>query len=206
MLYCSQYLRSHLPMSENQLPSYSDVITQLGCERQPDLPAELHGFMCGVLCGLVDMHSDIGFKTVLARLEEEEIESSKSKTCLATLMLLAAQQLQDADFGFHLLLPDEDAPLKARVTALAAWCQSFLSGIGLSRLSDNVLQNAIIKEAMHDISEIAKTKCSDDISIEESELAYFELAEFIRMAALLIYTQCELDHKKSSNKGGKIVH
>ena len=145
---------------QNQLPSYAEVISKINCEQQPNLPAELHGFMCGILCGLVDVHNDIGFKTVLARLEEEDIESNESKTCLATLMLLTAQQLQDADFGFQLLLPDEEMPVEAKVAGFAAWCQSFLSGLGMTSLSDRILQNAIIKEAMRDISEIRKTNAA----------------------------------------------
>ena len=193
-------------LEQNQLPSYAEVITKLNCEKQPNLPAELHGFMCGILCGLVDTHSDIGFKTVLARLEEEEIGSSESKTCLATLMLLTAQQLQDADFSFQLLLPGDEISLEVKVAGLAAWCQSFLSGLGMTNMSDRILQNAIIKEAMHDISEISKTKCSDDLSKEESESAFFELVEFIRMAVLLIYTQCEIDHGKKSGGQGTTFH
>lgn len=191
---------------KNQLPEYTDVITKLGCERQPHLPAELHGFMCGILCGLADTHSDIGFKTVLSRLEEEEIETNESKTCLATIMLLTAQQLQDADFGFQLLLPAEDMPIEMRVAGLAAWCQSFLSGLGMTNLSELILQNAIIKEAMHDVSEIGKTKCSNDLSEDESESAFLELVEFIRMAVLLIYTQCEINHGKASGGGEKSFH
>ncbi len=59
---------------------------------------------------------------------------------------------------------------------------------------------------MHDIAEISKTKCSDNLSEEESESALFELVEFIRMAVLLIYTQCEINHGKRSQGKGTTFH
>lgn len=194
-------------MSEfKELPTYEDVISKFHCENQPNLPAELHGFMCGVLCGVIDTHSHIGFKTVLARLQEEGFHSDEAKTCLATLMLITAQQLQDADFSFQLLLPSDKQPVEEQVNALAGWSQGFLGGLGLARMPETILQNTVIKEALADITEIGKTKDSPDLAKEESEAACFELIEFVRMAVLLIYTQCAIDYGTASPEEGTMLH
>ena len=39
-------------------------------------------------------------------------------------------RLRGDEMEFELLLPDDDAPLEQRATALSQWCQGFLYGFG----------------------------------------------------------------------------
>jgi hypothetical protein len=82
------------------------------------------------------------------------------------------------------------------------WVQGFNLGFGLQQkqtvgLSDDV------KEVLKDFAEIANL--SDEIEEDETtEQAYFEISEYVRISALLCFT--ELGSPPETNNGQQILH
>jgi uncharacterized protein YgfB (UPF0149 family) len=96
-------------------------------------------------------------------------------------------RLVDFEFGFTPLLPEEEEPLSQRVEALSLWTQSFLTGIAI--IQPKLNQASVeVREVIKDLAEIAQVEfdVADD---EESETAYIELLEFVRIAAILCYSE-----------------
>jgi len=90
--------------------------------------------------------------------------------------------LLDEAFGFGLLLPDDDMPLKDQAAAVKEWCQGFLLGVG-STVSAQAI-NPQIKEILKDFTEF--TKLDSEAEGEEDEAALVEIIEYVRAAVLML--------------------
>ncbi|HOU66708.1 MAG TPA: UPF0149 family protein, partial [Thermomonas sp.] len=106
-------------MSETELPAWADVATAADRLELASTPAELHGALCGWLAaGGADQASWIA--TVMA---DPGLPAPTPGDALDLLRAASAQQLGDADFGFELLLPD-DEDVQVRAGGLFAWCRA----------------------------------------------------------------------------------
>ena len=115
-----------------------------------------------------------------------------------------AGQLDDPEFGFSLLLPDDTVPLAQRVESLALWCQGFLAGLGLGGLQDQSKLPGDSHEVMRDFVEISRLGHGDDGVTNEDEAAFAEIVEYVRMAVLLVYE--ELRPLRTVRPDGAPVH
>jgi hypothetical protein len=84
---------------------------------------------------------------------------------LDRLRAASAQQLGDADFGFELLLPD-DEDVQERAGGLFAWCRAFLGGFGLA-VGDKPLSEEG-KEALGDLANLAAARI-EEVDPEQDE-------------------------------------
>ena len=141
-----------------------------------------------------------------------EAELAASVGGLAELTLAA---LTDAELQFQPFLPDDEEALAERTEALRAWCQGFLSGFGeaharsdkpVSELPENA------QESLNDMMAIAQASVGDegfddedddddasgllvappsiDAASEDDERDYVEVVEYLRLAALTVFTDC----------------
>ena len=107
---------------------------------------------------------------------------------LDRLFVASRTQLADPDLGFGLLLPDDERPVAERAEALLGWCRGFLGGFGLSAGEKPPLSDEA-REALDDLSKIAASRLAYD-DPDGDEAAFVEVAEFVRVAALLLYSDC----------------
>jgi len=107
---------------------------------------------------------------------------------LDLLRAASAQQLGDADFGFELLLPD-DEDVQVRAGGLFAWCRAFLGGFGLA-VGDKPLSDDG-KEALGDLANLAAARI-EEVDPEQDEESLTEIEEYLRMAVLLLHADCAL--------------
>ncbi len=91
--------------------------------------AEAHGCLCGALCVRRVFLPSEWLEEILADSEDEHSLQTVAGT-LADLYERSAADLDGFELEFSPLLPDDDAPVEARVAALAEWCQGFLYGVG----------------------------------------------------------------------------
>jgi yecA family protein len=149
--------------------------------------AEIHGLICGLLCG--------GEKDVEQRLVKELTASGRRddaawqecRTSLAGLIEETRNSLSGEQLGFPLLLPDEQEPLLSRATAARDWCQGFLFGMGLLGEVEEKALSDDAREALRDLAEITRMELEGLGDSEEEENALMEVVEFIWVAATLIY-------------------
>lgn len=142
--------------------------------------AEAHGLLVGMFCMSPGMQDAVWQAALL-----DSLDCSKpSKKQLGVFSKVAAQIVADfrqQDFTLNLLLPNDDLELRQRVVALGDWCRGYLSGLGLVGLTGEDLKNEVIKELVHDLSQIAHVDMQTDSS-EEDEHNYMELVEYLRIA------------------------
>ncbi|WP_426683624.1 YecA family protein [Xanthomonas translucens pv. undulosa] len=170
-----------------ELPSADDVTQasqQLGLAASA---AELHGALCGWLAG--------GGANLAAWpaavLADAGIATPRSGDVLDRLREASAAQLEDRDFAFDLMLADAGAPLSERADALFDWCRGFLGGFGLAAGAKPPLSEEG-EESLQDLARLAQASTDDFDSGDEDEDALAEIEEFVRVAALLLHSDCVL--------------
>jgi uncharacterized protein YgfB (UPF0149 family) len=184
-------------MSNIELPNYAEISDQI---RQMQLgldAAELHGSLCGYLSGGGDAPGRGDWLgKVMAEPEALPVvpDSALDRMFTATELLL-----ESPDFGFDLLLPNIDLPVVERGDALMSWCRGFLGGFGLAAGANPPLSEEST-DALGDLARMAASDLSYD-DPEADEQALEEVAEFVRVAVLLLHSDCVLAprHRRSLN-------
>lgn len=183
-------------MPDAQLPDHAELVAELqGLEAGLE-PCELHGSLCGYLSG-GGKHDRRGwFAQVMA---DPLLSAPDADGALDRLYSASTRQLESPDFEFELLLPAEGRPVSERGDGLVAWCRGFLGGFGLATGAKPPLSEES-EEALGDIARIA----ASDLSYEDPEAdaaALEEVSEFIRVAVMLLHSDCVLGprHRRKLN-------
>lgn len=149
--------------------------------------AEIQGVMCGMMAGGLSL-SDRQWQSAIADMFNTGDKLAPAlETPLEHLFNHVGQQLLDSDFALVLLLPDDNAPINERGSALINYVQGFMTGFGLQQ---NDLTNCSddVKEALEDFAEIVKMEDSMNED-EESEQALFEVQEYVRVSSMLCFNE-----------------
>jgi len=155
-------------------------------------PAELHGLLCGQVAAGARFDPVTLFARIGELLDLEPFSRELTRTGIMQLYLATLQQLQAPDFSFELVLPDDDQPLAGRADALGLWCSGFLSGFGLQERKGSQGLSIEGQETLRDLAQIVQitTAADADAEAEEDENDLMEVQEYVRMAALLVFSEC----------------
>lgn len=184
-------------MSEIDMPDYAEVGVQIARLQLGVDAAELHGSLCGYLSGGRDT---AGRGDWLARvMADPELGAVAQDSALDRMFVATEALLESPDFGFDLLMPGEATPLAERGEALLSWCRGFLGGFGLAAGRDPPLSEDGA-DALRDLAKMAASELTYE-DPEGDEEALSEVAEFVRVAALLLHGDCVMGprHRKSLN-------
>ncbi|WP_417582376.1 UPF0149 family protein [Nitrincola sp.] len=154
-------------------------------------PAELHGLMAGQLSAGARFDTDTLLKVLCELMNVNQLTDEKATLVFGSLYQITLAQLLDEDLGFRLLLPDDDQEISQRVDALSSWCSGFLAGFGMY-LGEQSMSDAL-REGLQDFAEIAQVSTDPDELDDEDESGLLELQEYVRMAALYIFAECNPD-------------
>ena len=150
--------------------------------------SELHGSLCGFLAG----GGAPGRRSLLAALElegEGTVPSAQDQALLDRLVSQTRSELADPELGFEPVLPADDRPLAERAEALVEWCRGFLGGFGLAGAGAHAKLSDEAQEILRDLTTIASS-AFDFGDTNEDEDALIEVHEFVRVGAMLLFTEC----------------
>ena len=164
--------------------AFADVARALAAGASAVHPAEAHGCLCGALC----LRPDYSLADWLGEILPDAAGPGGDAS-FGTLFAESAAVLARSDMEFEPLLPDEEADLAERVTALAAWCRGFLYGFGASGTVAQTRQPEAVSEVLADLAQISHAGAVGSESSEAEEAAYAELVEFVRAAVQFVYEE-----------------
>lgn len=175
----------------------SSILQDLGATGNA---AEGHGVLCGLLCakGYVDGKSWVRQMVADETAQPsppgctgiEAMDAESLPPPLLDLHSETVRSINDSNYEFHLMLPNDEDGLELRVDALAQWCEGFLYGLGSGGIQDLSNLPEPVAEITQDLVEISKISPSSDGS-DEDESAYTELVEYIRVGIQLIYEELQ---------------
>ncbi len=158
-------------------------------------PSELHGALVGQLAA-GKRHNAEGLEKFCAdQLDIAGLNHPSSQPQLSALYREALAQLESSNFELKLLLPEEDQPLSARAEHLGLWVAGFLAGFGLAVTDKAGTLGTEAQESLKDLVQIAQIDA--DAEGEEEESLLVEVEEYVRMAAMLLFTECNVAAEQS---------
>lgn len=184
--------------SQNSKLDFASAQATITTENITAHTSELHGVLTGLICAGFPFEEQ-GYLTMLNDLfNNGEGFPANVKTTIKQMFSELWADILDDSYTFQLMLPDDDDSLVERGHALGAWVQGFNLGFGLQQ-KDKPVTSAEVKEVITDFAEIANL--SDDMEEgEDSEQAYFEISEYVRISALLCFSELgTLPAKMASN-------
>ncbi len=152
-------------------------------------PSHLHGCLCGLLGAGAPFQPEYGLDALSQALDME----LHGELADRVMQLYSATEvaLQDEDYTFVPLLPDDEEEMAVRTAALASWCDGFLAGFAyvtaVQEKNGEVLSQQT-GEVLRDIAAMAQAEPADDESEEDAEDSYVELVEYLRVAVLNVFT------------------
>lgn len=162
-----------------------DLLVEQGLQSSP---SELHGCLCGLLASGASSQAELGLDA-LCRTLDLALHGELAEQAMR-LYVVTAAALEDEEFDFHPLLPDDAIGIAQRTEALARWCSGFLAGfacdVGRGETSAGDL-SPDSGEILTDFAALAEAEVDEEASEEESEASYAELVEYLRFAALNVY-------------------
>jgi uncharacterized protein YgfB (UPF0149 family) len=180
----------HLP-ADTQPIDFDDMANQMLAEGAEQSPAYVHGGICGVYAGAGAIDPEECLAATSQALElglHGELADTSLRLAEVTL-----HAMQDEEFEFHLLLPDDDdTEMASRVRTLGEWCRGFLAAYALmvadtgsAGLGDET------GEILKDVAAIADASFEEDDDEdgdpEDAENYFFELTEYLRFASLNLF-------------------
>lgn len=185
----------------NALPDYAEFEQALAPAAGGYLtPAELHGFLCGLVAGGQPLGDPSWRPAVVTLLNDSEALPESALPYVEALYPAVCQGFAEMGFALVLYLPDDGVSLPERLEALGLWCQGFLAGFSVAPKPEGLSDD--VNEAIKDLSAISQID-RDVEPNEEMETAFMEVAEHVRLSAQLIYAELG---EKPSNDDKQSVH
>jgi uncharacterized protein YgfB (UPF0149 family) len=176
--------------------SYDQLNQDLAPLELPVQLSYLHGMLTGCLVAGSPFQAENYLRSLL--MNKSGSDYRQSTNALFSILAMTQTWLTNFGFDFHLLLPNDDAPLSERVLAFADWCEGFIEGLDMGGLSLDDISNEDVLEAIQHIDEFSDIDSNDFDYNEEDEKAYFEVSEYVRLAVLQIF--CDLNEEGSGRQ------
>lgn len=165
----------------------ADLCLRHRCFQSPSL---FHGVLTGQLCGQQRLPREqwlLLFSQLLG--ENQSVLVGDDRQTALELLDQTLEALTAGSLDFEPLLPDDLYELEERFTALVKWIQGFLKSLKAADL-ENLELSQEAKEGLDDlqkiVTEAGQTRLYAD---EDNEKDLMALQEFVRMIAMLIYTE-----------------
>ncbi|MDC9580957.1 YecA family protein [Xenorhabdus sp. PR6a] len=193
---------------QNSLPNYQSFDEILHQQSVALTAAEMHGLISGLLCsgkhgsGNHGGHHDSSWQALVHDLANDGLAFSQVLALpLRELYETTFELLDDNNFVFNLLLPDEEAGVFACADALAGWVNHFLLGLGVA--NPKLTKQPEIKEIITDLRDIGMLGYDESEDQEELSQALEEVLEYVRVAVQLCYIALATPKTADSAKSEK---
>lgn len=186
-------------MSQTVLPVYAPLSEFLFDSGAYAEACELHGMLCGFICGGL-IAPNAAWLDLLLNSADENVRPQLAE-CVKQLFQISLEQLSSFSFDFEILLPEAEPQQELLlISKLSQWCEAFLLGLGiaepairqqsagkvpLDKDSKKDLQEA--KEDVRNVSRIYHQVLQCDEPFDEE--AFFALLEHVRVSVMLIFTE-----------------
>ena len=149
--------------------------------------AEAHGCLCGALCTSANYPFELWIEEFAA--DEARPLPALSEQPLRLLFADTIRTLRGDEMEFVPLLPDDDATLELRTTALSQWCQGFLYGFSTGGAVKAAELPDAVNEVLRDLTHISRATVDVGEAGEQEEESYVEVVEYVRVGVQLIHDE-----------------
>lgn len=150
-------------------------------------PAEMHGVLCGLLCGGVALDTDSWQGEFNGLVNDGHAFAAPIRQWLDSLFQQTLQALLSQS-GLELLLPDDALPMVVRLESLADWTQAFLAGFAVVQRELSGISEEL-QEMIEDLTSITQLDTEGETA-DEDESSYLVLYEHLKLAVMMAFEEC----------------
>ena len=184
------------------LPEYTDFAESISVLSLNISGSELHGMMCGYLCAGADSQGEAYLRALLNNKKDEE--SRNALLVMFSVYTISQQQINNFDFDFEMLLPDDNESLVERAQAFSEWCEGFTQGLTMAGVGVDQFYEEEAQEALQHIIEFAELDCETLDVDEEDEKALMEVSEYARLAVIRLHGDLVMNERERG--GSETTH
>jgi len=179
------------------LPSHDTVTASLEVLSALGGASDAHGLLTAMFASCAAIRKEAWINSLLSQPSESEDEYIKNaREALERMFVVTQVSLDEGDFAFSLLLPDDESGFETRIDALSSWCQGFIAGLSLVNVDEKSLHDDNVKEAYVDLLNMSCLEYDhEEAGDEEAESAYTELVEYARTAVMILYHSIHLQRQ-----------
>lgn len=169
---------------------YDRIGRSLAASALSPSPAEAHGILCGLVCGGDPDPGRLWLEQVLPGTDGActDLLAADARAALAALSQATLERIRGPGLDLEILLPDDARPLAERAGALYDWVRGFLFAMGLIGVPERDL-GAQTREILRDFVDITRMDLDALDEGEDNEVALTEVAEMVRVAAMLVFEE-----------------
>lgn len=187
-----------------QLPNHQLFCEQIDVLALPISGSEVHGVICGYLCAGALQEGDAYLRALSTNKRGEAARVAAQ--ALFNLYTISQQQMDQDNFSFQLLLPDEEQTLVLRAQAFSEWCEGFSQAMGVAGITADQLDEEESQDALLHLSEFSQLDYTSLKVDEDDERALMEVSEYTRMAVLRLYWDIKVHEMQGHGDSGHIKH
>ncbi len=176
-----------MSQSSKQQTSLQQLTTALDMSEIGATASECHGIICGLICGGINVEDNSWSGAFNDLMNDGMGLPIDLKNVLQNLFEVSANEFIGGEYQVKLLLVNDEQPLSKIALSLAQWSESFMAGFAIGNESKKKLSKEI-NEALSDLGQISQidTEIDDD---EESRRSFEEIAEYVRLSAILCFSE-----------------
>jgi hypothetical protein len=184
-------MSTEIPMPD--FDQLADIYWRLGGMQSP---SQLHGYLVGLLSAGGELASDVWLEQAAHYIDAVEAPNREDSRALVALYEATHQRLSAGEMELQLLLPDDAAEVSQRIDSIAQWCEGYIAGFAwqgkvVQRQQGQQQYSADVSETLSDIAAISQVGLSnDDEDPVRREQDIFEISEYLRLAAITVYLEC----------------
>ncbi len=185
-------------MTDQTTLDFATVQAVLTSESVEMHAAEVHGVMTGLVAGGYIFEDSDYLIVINDMLNNSEGFPAAVKNTLKEMFNELWKNILDDSYSFQIMLPDDDETIMERANGLGHWVQGFNLGFGLQQKNKAKLSEDV-QEVLNDFVDIANL--SDEMEEDEdTEQAFYEIAEYVRISALLCFTELGVPPESSQKE------
>lgn len=166
----------------------ADLLLEQGLQSSP---SELHGCLSGLLAAGAGGEPEAGLDGLSQALDL--VVYGELAAQLMRLYTGTSEAMEDEEFDFYPMVPDDDTDLVERTASLALWARGFLAGFAhvtavTGRAGESLSSDS--SEILKDFAAMTLAEVDAELDEDDSEASYTELLEYLRFGTLNVYMDC----------------
>lgn len=174
-------------MNHQVFSQYNQAADLLDNHQVMATPAEIHGVLCGLLCGGVSLQDHVWLEEFNQLVNDGQPMPEPVTTWLDLLFSVSVASITEGS-GLELLLPDDEFSTEEQLLAIIDWAQAFLAGFAVMQ-QDLAKASDELQEMLSDITDITQLDVDSMSDDGSDDASFYVLYEHLKLGVIMAYEE-----------------
>lgn len=174
-------------MNNQVFSQYNQASDLLDSHQVMATPAEIHGVLCGLLCGGINLKDHVWLHEFNQLVNDGQPMPEPVITWLDELFRASVASITEGS-GLELLLPDDEFSTEEQLLAIIDWSQAFLAGFAVMQ-QDLAKASDELQEMLSDITDITQLDVDSMSDDGSDDASFYVLYEHLKLGVIMAYEE-----------------